>query len=311
MSRHLPVLLNEVLEILAPRAGASLLDCTFGGGGHTRALLEAAEGVRVTALDCDPEAAKRAEILKAEYGERFTFIDVNFGDLEELPENVDGFAGALFDFGVSSFQLDTPERGFSFRFEGPADMRLNPREGRSAALFLETATREELVTAIRDYGEEPRWKQVVQAIINARGTGKLADTATLAALIGEAAEWQQRRQGRAPINPATLSFQGIRMAVNDELGVIERALPAAFERMAEDGVLAVISFHSLEDRIVKRAFRRLAGMPEHRHDSEPQQFRTRQGELLTRRPITPTEEETSVNPRARSARLRAIRKETQ
>lgn len=310
MNRHLPVLLREALELLAPKAGACLMDCTFGGGGHTRALLGAAEGVKVVALDCDPEAAKRAEAVKAEYGEQFEFVDMNFGNLDQLPAEMNGFDGVLFDFGVSSFQLDTPERGFSFRFEGPADMRLNPREGMSASMFLETASKEELIHAIRDLGEEPRWRQVVQTIINARGTGKLSDTATLAALIAEAAEWQQKRTGRAPIHPATLSFQGIRMAVNDELGVIERALPAAFERLAVGGVLAAISFHSLEDRIVKRALKRLAGMPEHSNDSAPQQSRVKKGELLTRRPITPTEEETKVNPRARSARLRAIRKDT-
>jgi 16S rRNA (cytosine1402-N4)-methyltransferase len=301
---HEPVLLREVLELLRPVVGGRYLDCTFGGGGHARAILEAAPGSHVVALDRDPEAASRAKALGAEYPGRFTLVDWDFGKLARLPDT--DFVGVLFDFGVSSFQLDNPDRGFSFRTDGSADMRLDPRTGVPAARWLETATEDMLARAIRDFGEEKHWRRVIRALIAARGTGLLARTASLATVISGAIPARDRLGSR--IHPATRSFQGIRIAVNDELGAIERALPAAFDKLRPSGVLCAISFHSLEDRPVKQFFRRMSGQPESRDDATPQDLRIRLAEPLTRRPITPSDAEIAANPRSRSAKLRAIKK---
>ena len=304
VSGHVPVLLQETLKLLAPRTGVKLLDGTFGGGGHTRAMLEAADDVTVVALDRDPAALPRAEALKAEFGDRFRLHHINFGDLGDLDES--GFHGILFDFGLSSFQLDTQERGFSFRYDAPVDMRMNPNEGISAAEFLETAEEEALVRAVRNYGEEPRVRRVVKAIMDARGTGALQRTQSLAALISDAVGPTPR--GRKSVHPATRTFQGIRVEINNELSAIERGLPAAFDRLLPGGVLAAISFHSLEDRIVKRFCRKMAGRPEHSHDSRTQDEREVRAKMISTRPISPSEAEISNNPRSRSARLRAVRK---
>jgi 16S rRNA (cytosine1402-N4)-methyltransferase len=301
---HVPVLFRETLELLAPRVGAKILDGTFGGGGHTRALLSAAEAVTLVAIDRDPDAQERSKLVTNEFGERFRFYPMNFGDLADLDET--GFDGILFDFGLSSFQLDQTDRGFSFRHDAPVDMRMNPTVGISAAEFLETSDEEGLLRAVRNYGEEKRCRRVVQAIIDARGTGKLQRTHSLAALVAEAVGPNPR--GRKAVNPATRTFQGIRIEVNDELSAIERSLPAAFERLAPGGVLAAISFHSLEDRIVKRFCRKMAGRPEHANDYRPIEERTVQAKMVSTRPILPTEEEIKLNPRSRSARMRAIRK---
>jgi 16S rRNA (cytosine1402-N4)-methyltransferase len=304
ISGHHPVLLREVLGFLAPQAGGRYLDCTFGGGGHSKALLEAAQDIEVVALDRDPEAGARAAALAAEFPGRLTLIDRDFGKLADIA--VTDFDGVLFDFGLSSFQLDSPERGFSFRTDAAADMRLDPRTGVPASFWLETATEEMLVGAVRDFGEEQHWRRVVRAIVAARGTGGLARTISLADIISEAIPARDRHTSR--IHPATRAFQGIRIAVNDELGAIDRALPTAFEKLRSGGVLCAISFHSLEDRPVKQFFRRMSGQPENAEDSMPQDFRIRRSEALTRRPVIPSDEEIASNPRSRSAKLRAIRK---
>lgn len=298
--QHKPVLLEEVVKILSPRDGKTYLDCTFGGGGHTRRILESAD-CKVVSLDRDPAAIERAKAVSADYPDRFEFRPLAFSDLDML--GGESFAGILFDFGVSSFQLDTPERGFSFMREGPLDMRMDTTKGFTAREYIESADESELVEILREYGEEPRARKIARAIIAAREADKISTTAELAKAIAEAAPSHER------IHPATRAFQALRIKVNDELGEIERALPKAFAALESGGVMAAISFHSLEDRIVKKFFKKAAGRPEDRFDTSFVQDRVKLAELLTRKPILPSEEETANNPKSRSAKLRAIRKD--
>ncbi len=299
---HEPVLKNETLKILAPRDEALYLDCTFGGGGHSRAILEAAN-CKLHAFDRDQDAAKRATEFKKEFKDRFEFFGDAFSKLDET--NFKNYAGILMDLGVSSFQLDEADRGFSFRSDGPVDMRMDVSKGMTAADLISKASLPELENILKEYGEEPRFRKLARALKEWDSQGLITSTKALANLIEELLG----RDPRSKIHPATLTFQGLRIAVNDELGEIERALPKAFASLTKGGVLAVISFHSLEDRIVKKFFKKMAGRPESRFDKSFVQDRIKQATILTNKPIVAGDAETAKNPRSRSAKLRAIRKD--
>ncbi len=284
---HISVMKDEVLDFLALRYPGKFLDMTFGGGGHTRAILEGNPGNTVVAVDCDPEAHARAEKIKADYPGRFEFVDSFFDEVAVKGK----FSGILFDLGVSSFQLDTAERGFSFRADAPADMRMNPRAGVPAWKFIEDADNETLTNVIRDYAEEPRWRNIVKALETAKGSAQIRTTLGLSDVISK----YTRGSGR--IHPATRVFMGLRMAVNDEVGRLERALPKAFAMLSSGGILAVISFHSIEDRVAKLFFRSVT-RPK---DSAP-------ATLLIKKVGRPTHGEKTTNARARSAKLRVLQK---
>lgn len=302
MEGHIPVLKEPILQAFRNVSGL-ILDGTFGGGGHTQALLEQNPSLNIIGLDVDPEAQTRAKSLQQQFPKNFEFHPINFSELEQLHKTFDG---VLLDLGVSSFQLDNAHRGFSFMKEGPLDMRMDPNSGISASTFLKTATPEELTKAIRDYGEEPHWKLVVKGILNARETETWETTTEFVAfLLKNTPLIHSKKHG---IHPATRVFQGIRIAVNDELNHLEKGLTSAFNALNKDGILAVISFHSLEDRIVKQHFYEWCGRSTSRLDERPRQLKTISAELLSRKPITATDEELRINPRARSAKLRILRK---
>jgi 16S rRNA (cytosine1402-N4)-methyltransferase len=295
---HAPVLLDEVADRLAPLAGARLLDATFGGGGYARRWL--ADGARAVAgLDRDPAAVARGRALAAQ-DPRFTMYEGRFGDVATL---VDGpFDGIAFDLGVSSFQLDAAERGFSFRVDGPLDMRMGG-DGATAADLVAELDERELARLFRDYGEERRARRVAQRICARRRerpftrTGDLADV--VRAAVGPSGD----------LDPATRVFQALRIAVNDELGEIERALDGAVGLLAPGGRLVVVAFHSLEDRLVKRFFQREAGrLPGPSRHQPAVATAPARLELSTRKVVRPGDDEIARNPRARSARLRAARR---
>lgn len=301
---HAPVLLQEAVAALAPKAGDLIVDATFGGGGYTRALLEAAD-CKVIALDRDPDAIARAHAFARLTPWRLEPREGRFGDLEALvPESVDGVA---LDLGVSSFQLDEPERGFSFRFDAPLDMRM-AKSGPSAADVVAQFPEEALADAIWALGEETQSRRIARAIVEARREAPVATTGQLADLVEKALGG---RKG-ARTHPATKTFQALRMLVNDELGELERALAGAETRLKPEGRLVVVSFHSLEDRIVKSFMVERAGAggggsryaPE-RPAGRPPSFR-----LTHKKSVAPSERELAANPRARSAKLRvAVRTE--
>ena len=295
---------KEVVSLMGDSDQSLYLDCTFGAGGHSRMLLNKYASSRVIGLDQDSDRQTQVDALKNEFPNRMDFYNYNFKDLDQILE--DQFDGVLFDFGVSSFQLDQADRGFSFSKPAPLDMRMNHKLGIPASEFLNTASPEAIRKSLRDYGQEKRWKPVLEAILNARGSEVLETTDGLAQLVYEAVGPKAVRLSK--IHPATLTFQGIRIAVNEELSVIEEALPKAFDKLAEGGILICISFHSLEDRIVKRYFRTLCGLPLDRFDSRPKQERTVFATALTRKPMKASAEELEFNPRSRSAKLRAIKK---
>jgi 16S rRNA (cytosine1402-N4)-methyltransferase len=296
---HQPVLAGEAIEALALRAGGVYVDGTFGRGGHSRLILEQlGPQARLIALDRDPQAAQAAAEIS---DPRFTFVQTNFAQLSRALDDAGAAMvhGMLFDLGVSSPQLDDPQRGFSFRADGPLDMRMDPTRGTSAAQWLASAEEQEIREVIRDYGEERFAKQIAAAIVAARRREPLLRTRQLADLVAQAIRTREPGQ-----DPATRTFQALRIHVNRELEEVSLMLPQAVARLAPQGRLAVISFHSLEDRIVKR-FLQQSARPE-----VPRKLPLKASEMpepvlkLVGRALRPSQEETRRNPRARSATLR-------
>ncbi|EST34481.1 16S rRNA methyltransferase [Streptomycetaceae bacterium MP113-05] len=304
--RHVPVMLRRCLDLLAPALaapGATLVDCTLGMGGHSEALLETFPGVRLVALDRDPQALELARERLARHAERITLVHAVY---DELPEVLDRIGtprvqGVLFDLGVSSLQLDEADRGFAYARDAPLDMRMDQSRGIGAAEVLNTYPPGDLVRILRTYGEEKQAKRIVEAVVRERGERPFDRSARLVELIREALPQAVKRTGG---NPAKRTFQALRIEVNGELSVLERAVPAAVDSLAVGGRIAVLSYHSLEDRLVKKVLTAGAtstappGLP-----VVPEQYQPRL-KLLTRGAELPTDEEIAENRRAAPARLR-------
>lgn len=301
-SVHVPVLRDPVVAWLGPAAPGLLVDATVGLGGHSAALLRSEPGFRLLGIDRDPEAIARARQRLQPFVDRIRLVEGTFDRLPELLASAGETepVAVLADLGCSSVQLEEPSRGFSFLHDGPLDMRMG-RDGPTAGDLVSQAPVEELVRILRDFGEERRARAVARAVVEARRSGQLETTAQLRTLVERVVGWSKDRH----IHPATRTFQAIRIAVNDELGQLERFLEPACRQLRPGGRIAVIAFHSLEDRIVKHTLRRLEGhcvcppdLPDCRCSPE------KVVRVLTRRPVRPTSDEIAANPRARSARLR-------
>ena len=300
------MLVREVVDALQPAGGARYLDGTFGAGGYTNALLDKAD-CQVIALDRDPDAIAAGQALAERYAPRLRLIEGRFGDMAELlaAEGVEDVDGVALDLGVSSMQFDQADRGFSFRASGPLDMRME-RSGSSAADLVNEADEAELADIIWRYGEERKSRRVARAIVEARKHKRIETTGELADIVRRAVG----PKGRDESDPATRTFQALRIAVNDELGELERGLAAAEQVLAPGGRLAVVSFHSLEDRAVKEFVRARAGRTPGPSRHAPPRAEDRAATLgdLTRKPVLPSAAEIAENPRARSARLRVAEK---
>jgi 16S rRNA (cytosine1402-N4)-methyltransferase len=304
--KHEPVLLSEVLQYLEPnRADGTFVDATVGLGGHSEALLERHPDARLIGIDRDPEALRRSAERLSRFGDRVKLVRGRHESLIDIlkQSGVNAASGLLADLGVSSMQLDDAGRGFSFRFEGPLDMRMG-EEGRSAADLVNTLDEYELTRILRDYGEEPRARRIAGAIVAARSEAPIETTSRLAEVIRSV-----KKPRYNEIDPSTLTFQALRIATNEELVGLDRFVDDAVSVLEPGARVAIISFHSLEDRIVKRAFRRLEGeckcppgLPVCACGAKASI------EVLTGRPVTASEEEEKRNPRARSAKLRVAEK---
>ncbi len=293
---HVPVLVAEVIAALSPHDGGEYVDATFGAGGYSAALLDSCD-CRVVGIDRDPNAIEAGRAMEKRYGGRLSLVRGRFGDMARLLDGR-GVDGVAFDFGVSSMQLDNAERGFSFQKDGPLDMRMGS-EGPNAADVVNDMDEDGLAQIIREYGEERQAKRIARAIVAQRPlgrTGALADV--VRGVLG---------RGRDAIDPATRTFQAIRIHVNDELGEIDRGLGAAEALLRPGGRMAVVSFHSLEDRRVKAFMRARSGgepRPSRHLPERPAQPRPPSLRLVKRSAIKPTQAEIAANPRSRSARLR-------
>jgi 16S rRNA (cytosine1402-N4)-methyltransferase len=294
---HEPVLVDEVLGFLRPELGGIFVDCTVGTGGHAEALLRASADAIVIGIDCDAESLEQARQRLAGFGARFQAVHANFKELPKLLERlgVSQMRGALADLGLSSFQLESAHRGFSFAIDSPLDMRMDTSCGLSAAELVNRLGERQLADLIFEYGQERRARKIARAIVAERARRPIETTAQLAKLVAKViGRWAPRR-----IHPATRTFQALRIAVNRELEGLDRFISDAISALEPGGRLVIISFHSLEDRIVKRALRLEAGR---RPDLNP---RVR---ILTPKPVRPDRSEIERNPRSRSARLRACEK---
>jgi 16S rRNA (cytosine1402-N4)-methyltransferase len=305
---HKPVMLREVISLLQPGKGGLFIDATLGLGGHSEAILQASPDSRVIGIDQDLEALKIAEKRLKGFDTRITFHKANFSHIREIveKESNEAPAGILADLGVSSLQLDSESRGFSFRFDAPLDMRMDQNsENMTVAEFLATSSEKEIADTIYRFGEERASRRIARRIVHMREQGTPVQTTfELAQLVKRAVPHKPK-----DIHPATKTFQALRIAVNNELDILERFATDSVELLRNDGVLAVMSFHSLEDRIIKNAFQKLAGKcfcP----PRIPQCVcgAVKKVEILTRKAIVATEEERNENPRSRSAKLRACRK---
>lgn len=286
---HVTVMRDEMTRALAPRSGGIYADATLGGGGHSEAILEAADGTTLIGFDRDPRAIEAATKRLARFGDRVRIVHARFSEIESQLASlgIEALDGLIADLGVSSPQLDDASRGLSFRAEGPIDMRMDPTQGETALDLIERLEADELANVIYEYGEERRSRRIARCIVQARDAGELATTLDLRRAIVRAVG--PARVGG--VDPATRTFQALRIAVNRELDELEALLEAAPRVLAKGGVLAVLSFHSLEDRMVKHALL----------DREI-------WERETRKPIVANEAEREANPRARSAKLRVARR---
>jgi 16S rRNA (cytosine1402-N4)-methyltransferase len=306
---HRPVLLRETIEFLEPERGGLFLDCTVGLGGHSEAILESSKATRVIGFDRDEEALAAATQRLLRFGDRFQVVHADFREVSRVmnERGEEQVAGVLVDLGVSSLQFDSETRGFSFRFDAPLDMRMDAAgDEDTAAELLLRLSEEEIARIIFEYGEERNSRRIAKWIVEKREQGTpISTTKALADLVARAAGKQKHQR----IHPATRTFQALRIAVNHELEGLAPFVEEVMDLLETDGRFVVISFHSLEDRIMKHELRRLSGRCQCQQRTGFCNCGARRAvELLTKRPVTPDEFEIEANPRARSAKLRACRK---
>jgi len=303
--RHVPVLQARLVELLARGPGEVILDGTVGLGGHAAALLNRLPGARLVGLDVDRWALAEAATVLAPFGDRVQLVHGSYAQLDEQLQalGIASVSGIVLDLGVSSLQIDAADRGFSYRAAGPLDMRMDPDRGTTAAAFLAAATESEIARVLRDYGEEPLARPLARAIVERRARSPLRTTADLAGVV------ERLVSGRKRVSTLARVFQGVRVVVNGELENLQEGLRRALGVLAPGSIFAVLSYHSLEDRLVKQHFRRQVDgctcppdLPRCACGFE------RRFTLLTRRAFRPTPEEVAANPRARSARLRALQR---